>query len=114
MLSKEWDNRFACGPAYIIGDGDPNSAFAVAMYFRKPVIGISKGDFFWAPWMNKSKLFREGAILIGTSAFDPAKYVPERFSKGEAPHEIAAPYRHSFSRKRHRYKYYFVPPEGCG
>jgi hypothetical protein len=108
LVGIAWDLQFSCGPAYIIGP----SAYVVALYFKRPVAGLSIFDFFLADGVDKGVLSRSGAIVIGTPR-TTAEMVPGVFSTRTPAVTISLPYRRSFSRQRHEYTYYFVPPSGC-
>jgi hypothetical protein len=114
MMQRDWDRKFACGPGYIIGDA--LDAHAVALYygdFWHRIVGLSTADYFFAPWTDKERIRRLGAIVVGASEADAMHYVDRDFPERTSPVMLRLPYRRTWSDKLHSYAYSFIKPHDC-
>ncbi len=111
MIGDDWDARFPCGPAYIVGFGP--SAYGISLYFRHPIMALDEYDLFVAALADKEKLQEAGAIVIGTPSMAGYAAFLEAFPHRTQQVDISLPYRRTFSMRRHSYTYFFVPPAKC-
>ena len=63
-LRAEWEQRFKCGPAYVIGDD--RSVRLIAINYGKPVLGLAFEDTARADWLDKTRLANLGAMIVAT------------------------------------------------
>ncbi len=115
LIGRQWDRNFKCGPAYIMGTKD--AAFGIALYFAGPgrwVIGVSAEDYlFGAHWVDRNRIRREGAILVGYNENEVAQLFVRDFPGRSKPLTLSLPYRRTWSDARQAYAYAFIAPEGC-
>jgi hypothetical protein len=109
-LRQAWDQRFPCGPAYIIGSD--RSARLVAINYGTPVLGLAFNDTARPDWMDKDRMTRLGAIIVaGPEHAVQSEYAP--WFKGRTLETMTLPYRRTRRATTHDYVYYFIAPEGC-
>jgi hypothetical protein len=108
-MRTEWDRRFSCGPAYVLGHA--HSAHAIGLYFGRSVIGLSTGDFAEAPWVDHARLRDLGIVLVGTPQVPPPANL---LSISPTPvMTLSRPYRRTWNGAEQVYVYSFVPPQAC-
>jgi hypothetical protein len=107
-LRALWDQRFSCGPAYIVGDD--RSSRALAINFGRPVVGIPFDDTGRADWLDKDRMVRLGAIVAATP--DVAER-PEWSAWFKDRNALTRPYRRTFRSEQHTYVYSFIAPQSC-
>ena len=115
VIAQQWNRRFKCGPAYIMGTKD--AAFGVAFYFRGaagPVIGVSLEDYLnRAQWIDRGLIRQRGAIIVTYAHEQLPPWFAHDFSRRSALMTVSLPYRHTTSDARQTYAYAFVAPGGC-
>ncbi len=111
MIGDDWDARFPCGPAYILGSGP--SAYGISIYFHHAAIALDEYDFLVAGLADKEKLQDAGAIVIGPPSMPDYAAFLEAFPNRTQQVDISLPYRRTLSMRRHTYTYFFVPPAKC-
>ena len=87
--------------------------YAVALYYGGGVLGVGREDLDFGIWVDRDRLKRLGAIVIGEP--DMAS---EKAFQGELQHRTPTgttnlPYRRTWQSDLHTYEFYFVPPQGC-
>jgi hypothetical protein len=112
IVEQAWDARFQCGPAYILGE--THRARVIGLYFGRPVFGGSEDDFYFSPWIDRTKLAQFGAVIVGGGDYDPQSSFRGEFSDLAPGDTFTLPFRHTFSDRRQDYKYFFVPPHCPG
>jgi hypothetical protein len=113
-IRQHWQREYGCGPAYITGAKDP--AFEVALYFggrRSPVIGVAHEDYYRAQWVDKERIRRLGAVVIGSTEAQAIIMLAIDFPARTDPVTLQLPYRRTWSEARYFYIYTFIPPQGC-
>lgn len=113
-LRSEWTAAHGCGPGYIMGE--KLNAYAVALYYSRgprPVIGLSDQDYAYAPWTDRERVRRFGAIVIAPSEEEARGLFAADFPDRTPPRHIELPYRRDWSSKRHHYFYAFIAPRAC-
>lgn len=96
--------------------GEKLNAYAVALYYSKglsPVIGLSDQDYAFAPWTDRERVRRLGAIVVAPSEAEASQLFAADFPERTPPRHIELPYRRDWSGKRHHYYYAFIPPRSC-
>jgi hypothetical protein len=109
-LRQEWDQRFSCGPAYIIGSD--RSARLIAINYGKPVLGLAFEDTPRGDWFDKTRMADLGAIVVT----EPEHVVRPDLSvwfKGKSVETLALPYRRTRKTEPRTYAYYLVAPKSC-
>jgi hypothetical protein len=109
IMRTEWDRRFSCGPAYVLGHA--RSAHAIGLYFGRSGLGLSTGDFAEAPWVDHARLRDLGVVLVGTPQAPPPTNL---LSANPTPvMTLSLPYRRTWNGTEHVYVYSFVAPQAC-
>lgn len=110
-IKREWNERFGCGPAYVLGEVRP--AHSLAVYYREGVLGVPDAVLAVAQWFDETRLREEGGIV---AAWTESGVPRIRGTVGAdiEIREMELPLRRTFSGKTQRYWYAFLPPEGCG
>jgi hypothetical protein len=112
-LQAEWRGRFACGPAYVMGDFW--SAYGIGPSMQPPIPGVHLIEMQGAPGYAPALREREGAILIYRDRIDEteARAVFPDLDLSQVEH-LTLPFAATLSRKAMmNYAYVFVPPKGC-
>ena len=112
ILQDEWNSQFSCGPAYLLGD--PLSAYAIAPYFTRDVVGVSVGDYLLAQWVDRERLRRFGAILISTPAQEATLNWFSAIPNQSPRATMELPFRRTLSTRKQVYVYSFIAPANCG
>jgi hypothetical protein len=114
IMRGEWSAAYSCAPGYIMGEGA--DAHAVALYYSKgprPVIGLSDQDYAYAPWTDRERIRRFGAIIVASTEEEARQLFAQDFPDRTPPRHIELPYRRGWSGKLHHYYYVFIPPRAC-
>ena len=109
IMRADWDRQFPCGPAYVIGNG----AHSVGLYFGRSVLGLSPEAFLHAYWVDKEKMHRLGAVLVGNFEQDISPAFAKEFPQRTSPVAISLPYRRAWVQHKQNYSYSFLPPQRC-
>jgi hypothetical protein len=118
-IRSNWDAQFACGPAYIIGAYEVGAAsqapaaYGIGMWFGRSVIGLSPGDYRYAPWVDQNRQRDLGAVLVETPFSDRNSTFLAEFSSATPATTITLPYRRTSSSEKFVLSYRFVPPLRC-
>jgi hypothetical protein len=110
LLREEWNKRFSCGPAYIIGTD--RNARLIAINYGKPVLGLAFEDTARQDWFDKQAMANQGAIIL-TLPDQAGRADLAHWFKGRSMQTLALPYRRTRRTDQHTYAYAFVPPDGC-
>jgi hypothetical protein len=111
IIRKEWDQKFSCGPAYVLGQG--HAAHGVGLYFGRSVIGAGDQYYLHARWIDRARLQKLGAVIITTPGAGEIPNVEKEFPRPAEPAVIRLTYRRTFHAREHVYLYWFVPPRSC-
>jgi hypothetical protein len=109
-LRQEWERRFSCGPAYIIGSD--RSVRLIAINYGKPVLGLAFEDTPREDWFDKRRMAALGAIIV-TEPHSVGLPELAPWFKGRPVETLALPYRRTRRTDPHTYAYAFATPEGC-
>jgi hypothetical protein len=111
-LQAEWRARFACGPAYAMGDFW--SAYGLGISLRPPRPGVHLIEMAGLPGYDPALLEREGAILIYHDHID-AREAKAVFPDVDlsAPQRLTLPFARTWAAKTMTYEYVFLAPKGC-
>jgi 4-amino-4-deoxy-L-arabinose transferase-like glycosyltransferase len=109
ILRGKWEQTFSCGPAYIIGI----KGYAVALYYGGGVLGVGREDLDFGIWVDRDRLKRLGAIVIGEPDMASAKAFQRELQHRTPTGTISLHYRRTWQSDLHTYEFYFVPPQGC-
>ena len=113
QLQTEWRARFACGPAYVMGDFW--SAYGLGPSLQPPRPGVHLIEMQAVPGYDPALREREGAILIYRDRIDEkeTRAVFPDLDLSQAEH-LTLPFAPTLSRKATlTYAYLFIPPKGC-
>jgi len=112
-LQAEWRSRFACGPAYVMGDFWSAYGLGVSMVPPRPGVHLIEMD--GDPGYDPALRARQGAILIyrdHIEAREAHAVFPDLDLK--SPERLTLPFAPTLSRKAMMtYEYVFIPPGGC-
>ena len=112
-LNAEWVAKYACGPAYIMGD--VWSAYGLAIASKPPAIGIPLEVMKDQQWFNLADLKRRGAIIVYRDQIDKEEFARSLPGVPLPPAAtITLPFLWSAIGKSITYSYVFLPPEVCG
>ena len=112
-LQAEWRSRFACGPAYVMGDFW--SAYGLGVSMVPPQPGVHLIEMDGVPGYDPDLREREGAILVYRDHID-AREAHDVFPGLDlkSPQRLTLPFARTLSRKAMMtYEYVFIPPKGC-
>lgn len=109
-LRQEWDKRFGCGPAYIVGSD--RAVRLIALNYGKPVLGLAFEDTPREDWFDKRRMATLGAIIV-TEPHNLANPELAPWFKGRPVETLALPYRRTRRADLHTYAYAFAVPTGC-
>jgi hypothetical protein len=109
-LRQEWERRFSCGPAYIIGSD--RSVRLIAINYGKPVLGLAFEDTPRDDWFDKRRMAALGAIIV-TEPHSVGLPELAPWFKGRPVETLALPYRRTRRTDPHTYAYAFAVPDGC-
>ena len=112
-LQAEWRSRYACGPAYVMGDFW--SAYGLGVSMVPPRPGVHLIEMAGAPGYDPARREAQGAIVIYRDKLD-AREIGAVFPDLDlsAPERLTLPYARTWSDKAQMsYAYVFLPPKGC-
>jgi len=109
-LRQEWERRFDCGPAYIIGSD--RSVRLIALNYGKPVLGLAFEDTPREDWFDNRRMAALGAIIV-TEPDNVARPELADWFKRRSVETFSLPYRRTRRTDLHTYSYAFVAPTGC-
>ncbi len=112
-LQAEWRARYACGPAYVMGDFW--SAYGLGVSMRPPRPGVHLIEMDGLPGYDPALREAQGAILIYRDHIDAreARAVFPGLDLSVAQ-RLTLPFARTRSRKAMMtYEYVFIPPRGC-
>ena len=112
-LQAEWRARYACGPAYVMGDFW--SAYGLGVSMRPPRPGVHLIEMDEVPGYDPALREKEGALVVYRDHLDEreihAVFPDLDISK---PERLTLPFASTLSRKATMtYEYVFIPPKGC-
>jgi len=111
-LQAEWGARYACGPAYVMGDLWSAYGFGVSMIPPRPGVHLIEveGD----PGYDVARREAEGAVVIYRDRLD-AHEIEAVFPGLDVSHaqRLTLPFAHTLSGATMTYEYVFVAPKGC-
>jgi hypothetical protein len=112
-LQAEWRSRYACGPAYVMGDFW--SAYGLGVSMQPPRPGVHLIEMAGAPGYDPMLREREGAIVIYRDKIEDAQVRPVFPELDLATAErLTLPFARTIYRKSAiTYEYIFVPPKSC-
>lgn len=112
VVMADWNSKYACGPAYMLGDRQ--TVYGVGIEAGASVAAISVVDVPDTPWFDASKLTAQGAVVIYGSPgpYDAFARLFPRMAVTPEMH-IAVPVLRTHSGKVKDYFYSFVPPQNC-
>lgn len=110
-MHEEWESRYSCGPAYVIGM--KRDAFAIATYMGPRVQGADEYTFKHAHWVKSDRVRKYGAVIVGPEGVTNPKAFAAIDGKLTPAKEFSAPYRRSLGKRQRTYRYQFLPPESC-
>jgi 4-amino-4-deoxy-L-arabinose transferase-like glycosyltransferase len=113
ILTQEWRARYACGPAYVMGDFW--SAYGIGVSMVPPRPGVHLIEIEGDPGYDPALRARDGAILIYRDHID-AREAHAVFPDLDlaSPQRLTLPFARTLSRKATiTYEYVFIPPKGC-
>jgi 4-amino-4-deoxy-L-arabinose transferase-like glycosyltransferase len=112
-LHAEWRSRYACGPAYVMGDFW--SAYGLGVSMQPPRPGVHLIEMEGVPGYDPILREREGAIVIYRDKIDEAQVRPVFPELDLAnPERLKLPFAGTLDRGAAiAYEYVFVPPKGC-
>jgi len=113
ILESEWRARYACGPAYVMGDFW--SAYGLGISMVPPAPGVHLIEMEGDPGYDPALLARKGAILVYRDHID-AREAHAVFPDLDlrSPHWLTLPFARTLSAKAMMtYEYVFIPPKGC-
>jgi hypothetical protein len=112
-LQQAWRARYACGPAYVMGDFW--SAYGLGISMQPPRPGVHLLEMQAVPGYDPALREAQGAIVVYRGHLD-ASEVKAVFPDLDlsAPQRLTLPFAHTLSRKAEMtYEYVFVPPKAC-
>jgi hypothetical protein len=108
-LRAEWQDRYKCGPAYLIGD--TRSVWAIAIYYGRGMTGVGFNETKRPDWFDLSVARRYGAIVVTTPGFQGPESA--HWLDGQPTKTLTLPYRRTLKSNQHTYAYYLIPPLAC-
>jgi hypothetical protein len=111
-LQTEWRARYACGPAYFMGDFW--SAYGLGISSVPPRPGVHLTEIAGDPGYDPARREAEGAIVIYRDRLD-AQQIHDVFPALDLskPERLTLPFVHTRDGATLTYEYVFVPPRGC-
>jgi hypothetical protein len=112
-LQEEWRQRYACGPAYVMGDFW--SAYGLGVSMIPPRPGVHLTEMKEVPGYDPALREKLGAIIVYRDRLDISEIRPVFPDLDlSAPQRLTLPFARTLSRKAEMtYEYVFVPPKGC-
>jgi len=112
LILKDWDSKYACGPAYFVGGRQ--AAYGVGIEARRNVTVLAFLEIAGATWYDDNKLRAGGAVVMDTD-FEfkerMVKFLPDKIYSGE--NKITVPLRRTWAGKQFTFPYHFIAPQGC-
>lgn len=112
LILKDWDSKYACGPAYIIGSRQ--ATYGVGIDADRNVTVLAYREIGGATWYDDDKLRAGGAVVMDT---DPefkermAKFLPGKAYTDER--KITVPLKRTWTGKQFTFPYRFIAPQDC-
>jgi hypothetical protein len=112
QLQAQWRARYACGPAYVMGD--LWSAYGLGVAMRPPRPGVHLIEMNGAPGYDPALRENEGAIVVYRDRLNPEE-IRAVFPSLDvsAPRRLTLPFMHTLSPATVTYEYVFAPPKRC-
>ena len=112
QLQAQWRARYACGPAYLMGD--LWSAYGLGISMRPPRPGVHLIEMDAAPGYDPALREKQGAIVVYRDRLDPAE-IRAVFPTLDlsSPQRLTLPLARTLSPATATYEYVFVSPQGC-
>jgi 4-amino-4-deoxy-L-arabinose transferase-like glycosyltransferase len=111
-LQAQWSARYACGPAYVMGDFW--SAYGLGISFVPPRPGVHLIEIDGDPGYDPARREAQGAIVIYRDRLD-AREIHETFPALDLsrPERLTLPFARARDGATITYEYLFIPPRGC-
>lgn len=107
ILRTRWQERYSCGPAFLVG----GSGQLAALYYSKHMTGLSQGDLRFAQWADRKELAGQGAIVVAQRRW--IDDLDLEFPAHAATEFVTLPLRRTWTGRELEYAFYFVPPSQC-
>jgi hypothetical protein len=111
-ILEAWRARHDCGPAALIGQR--SSVYGIGAHAPRDIVTISWRDIAGAPWFDRARLDRFGAIIV-----DPSDQVQQRIAAyapglvAGPPQKLALPLLRTRTGREIQQTFYFVAPTAC-
>lgn len=109
-IRAAWNERYACGPAYVVGERHP--AQSIAVYYRRGVVGVPLEDRALAAWYDPARARAEGYVVVAWNE-DYLFRLRQVLRIDADVWKLSLPLRRSFANRQESYWYSFVAPQGC-
>ena len=111
-IQGQWRARFACGPAYVMGDFW--SAYGLGISFMPPVPGVHLIEMDGVPGYDPAKRENYGAVVVYRDRLNQAEINAALPGLDiSQTYRLTLPYARSFAHATITYEYLFFPPKAC-